>query len=319
MAAIAAADLAEEANEFLRAFRRETVDRELAETLARSLAPLVEKAQQRRTAFWQLDTRRTLIRFSYAKAEGALGFDDGDLHAIFLHAFRFEGLGLALDLGKRPRPLLTAGLPLAANVGGVAETMDGVLKRGPGDEPPLVMARLNHRLPAGLHIHHWESLPDYATPVADLARLSHWRWEVSPGQRHHVEAGISAFLAREVWPWDRAGLKAGVPLDLRCFVSGVHWEGDTLCFATGMGAFHAINPLKVLGAILGSDPSRITGLHRTAVELKPDTRLAQAERFEPKLKNMYEDAVLLSGGSNITLVDEDDDEPIHLGPDSGTT
>jgi len=50
------------------------------------------------------------------------------------------------------------------------------------------------------------------------------------------------------------------------------------------------------------------------VDLKPDARVGQAERFEPKLKNMYEDAVLLGGGSNIVLVDEDDDEPIQLGP-----
>jgi hypothetical protein len=80
-----------------------------------------------------------------------------------------------------------------------------------------------------------------------------------------------------------------------------------------MGAHQAINPLKMLGAILGVEAQRITGLLRIAVDLKPDPRLGQAERFQPKLKNMYEDAVLLSGGSNIVLVDEDDDEPIRLG------
>ena len=32
---------------------------------------------------------------------------DGDIHALFLQAFRLEGLRLTLDLGKRPRPLLS--------------------------------------------------------------------------------------------------------------------------------------------------------------------------------------------------------------------
>jgi hypothetical protein len=61
------------------------------------------------------------------------------------------------------------------------------------------------------------------------------------------------------------------------------------------------------------DPALSVGLVRTGIDLKPDLRLDRAERFVPKLKNMYEDAVLLGGGSNIILVDEDDDEPIRLG------
>jgi hypothetical protein len=99
----------------------------------------------------------------------------------------------------------------------------------------------------------------------------------------------------------------------------MHWEDSLLGFATRMGVHQAINPLKLLGAILGVEVTRIVGLVRTGVDLEPDPRLGQAERFQPKLKNMYEDAVLLAGGSNIILVDEDDDEPIHLGPRSETT
>ncbi len=311
--AVAAADLVEEAGELLRGSLRHPAERPMAETLVPHLEPLVQKARQRRTAFWHLDTRRTMIRFHYTKEDGALGFDDGDLHVLFLHAFRLEGLGLALDLGKRPRPLLTVGLPLPAHVGGVAESMDAVLKREPMDEPADVVARLNRRLPMGLSIHQWEPLPGYAAPAADLAMRSHWRWTVPPDQRSQVEAGVAAFLSTQAWSWDRGGSKADAPLDLRSLVSEMRWEDGGLCFSTAMGAFHALNPLKMLGAILGLDPAKLTGLVRTGMEMKPDPRLAQAERFEPKLKNMYEDAVLLSGGSNITLVEEDDDEPLRLG------
>ena len=96
----------------------------------------------------------------------------------------------------------------------------------------------------------------------------------------------------------------------------MHWEDDRLCFTTRMGEFSAMNPLKMIGAALGVEPAGIHGLVRNGVELKPDSRLDQGERYQPKLKNMYEDAVLLGGGSNIILVEEDDDEPLHLGPQS---
>ena len=74
-----------------------------------------------------------------------------------------------------------------------------------------------------------------------------------------------------------------------------------------------MNPLKALAGLLGWEPQDIQGLVREAIELAPDPRLGQAERFETKLRNLYEDAVPLSGGSHITLVDEDDDEPLRLG------
>ena len=314
IATILAEDLVEEAVDLLRAARREAEDKALIEAMTSKLVPLSAKAQARRSALWQLDTRRVLIRLSYAKEKGALAFDDGDIHAIFLQAFRFEGLRLVLELGKRPRPLLSIGAPLPAGVGAKAETMDAVLKQEPTEDPPGLMARLNRRLPEGLRVHGWDALPGYASAVGDLALLSHWRWDVVPDQRLRLENKVASFLNSNSWPWERGTAKSEVPLDLRHLITKMHWEEGALCFATRMGVFSAINPLKMLGAILELDPARMKGMVRTAVDLKPDARVGQAERFEPKLKNMYEDAVLLGGGSNIVLVDEDDDEPIQLGP-----
>ncbi|MFN7957689.1 MAG: DUF2344 domain-containing protein [Holophagaceae bacterium] len=305
--------LVEEAEERLRCLQSDAEHRRRGRELAERLAPLAADAQRRRAARWQLDTRRTLIRFTYVKEGEALDYDDGDLHTLFLHAFRLEGLGLALDLGKRPRPLLSTGLPLSAGIGSRGETMDAVLKREPAEDPTGLMARLNLRLPGGLRIEQWAPLPGYATAVSDLARLSHWHWEVAADLRARLEAGVAAFLQAATWLWERGPGKFPEPLDLRALVAEMTWDGTGLCFTTGMGAHLAINPLKVLGAIFGLEPSAITGLVRTGVDLDPDPRLGQADRFEPKLKNMYEDAVLLGGGSNIVLVDEDDDEPIRLG------
>lgn len=311
--AISRAGLAEEASERIRSLRAEVENRDMVKALALRLAPLAAAAQQRRTALWQLDTRRTLVRFAYAKDAGVLDYDDGDLHALFLQAFRLEGLGLALDLGKRPRPLLTIGLPLSAGIASRGESMDAVLKREPAEDPAELMARLNLRLPEGLRVHQWMSLPAYATAPSELARLSHWVWTLDPRLRVQLEAGVAAFLEASTWPWERGPAKSETLLDLRKIVPDMHWTDEGLRFSTRMGPHQAINPLKLLGAILGLDPSGITGLVRIGVDLDPDPRLGQADRFEPKLKNMYEDAVLLGGGSNIVLVDDDDDEPTILG------
>ncbi len=317
--AILTDNLVEEAGELLRSLRREAGNKAWMESLASRLAPLALKAQHRRSARWQLDTQRVLIRFCYAKDDGAVGFDDGDLHAIFLHAFRLEGLHLLLDLGKRPRPLLTVGLPLPVGVGGLAESMDAVLRQEPKDGPADLMARLNQRLPEGVRIHQWLALPGYASPVSDLAILSRWRWEVPPEFKALARGKIASFLEASCWLWDRGPSLRDGPVDLRNVVSELLWEDSVLYFSTRMEGYQAINPLKMLGAILGVEAPCIVGLVRTAVDLKPDSRLGQAERFQPKLKNMYEDAVLLGGGSNIILVDDDDDEPIQLGPQSETT
>ena len=310
--AIVVDNLVEEAGELLRTLRREAGNKTWVDTLVTRLSPLAAKAQQQRSTRWQLDTRRLLIRFCYAKEGGALGFDEGDLHAVFLHAFRLEGLGLLLDLGKRPRPLLSVGLPLPLGVGGLAESMDAVLRQEPKDGPAALMARLNHRLPEGVRVHQWTVLPGYASQVSELAVLSRWRWEVPPEDKALVMGRIASFLEASRWPWDRGTSLRDVPVDLRSVVSEILWEDSALSFSTRMEGHQAINPLKMLGAILGVEAPHVVGLVRTAVELKPDQRLGQAERFQPKLKNMYEDAVLLGGGSNIILVDEDDDEPIHL-------
>jgi radical SAM-linked protein len=312
VATLISAELAEEAAEFLRSSRHAAVDVDALGLLTARMMPLAAKSRQRRSASWHLDSRRSLIRMQYAKEGTALGFDDGDLHVIFLQAFRLEGVRLALDLGKRPRPLLSTGLPLPSGVGGLSEVMDAVLTREPQENAADLMARLNRRLPEGLRIHQWNALPGYATGVGELALLSHWRWLPSAKDRTQVEERMAAFLSAAAWPWERGEAKTGGPLDLRHIVQDLRWVDGTLCFSTRMGAFLALSPVKILAAILALDATCFLGLVRTAVDLRPDVRLDQAERFEPKLKNMYEDAVLLGGGSNIVLVEDDDDEPLLL-------
>jgi hypothetical protein len=153
--------------------------------------------------------------------------------------------------------------------------------------------------------------------VAELAETSEWSWLCPAEGLEEARAATARFLAAATFSWDRAGKVGGQKqekhVDLRPMVSAMTWEGGLLRFRTPMAAFGATNPVKLLGAVLGLDPGSVHGVLREAIILREDPRLAQSERFEPKLRNLYEDAVLLSGGSNITLVDDEDDEPLRLG------
>jgi hypothetical protein len=102
-------------------------------------------------------------------------------------------------------------------------------------------------------------------------------------------------------------------VEIRSLVETMAWQGPALEFRTSLPPGQALNPRKLLGAILGAEPASIVTLERLGLELADDPRLLQADRYEPKLHNMFEDAVLLEAGSHIRIVDGDDDEPIILG------
>ena len=206
---------------------------------------------------------------------------------------------------------------MPAGAGGREEWAETLLRKGPDRGPEALLTGLNGRLPEGLRIHRWLEQPEYATPVAELAGMSEWTWRCPEAMLDGARAQMDRFLASEAFPWDRpgkvGGQKAEKHVDLRPMVASAAWEGSLLRLRTPMAALGATNLLKLLGAVLEVDPVILAGLVRESLSLLPDPRLAQGERFEPKLRNLYEDAVLLTGGSNITLIDDEDDEPLRLG------
>lgn len=305
--AIEAEGCAEAALDWARAHRREDG------ALRTALEPLAAREKQRRAGRLQLDANRLLARARYTKAGAALPFGSPELQRLFAEALRLEGLPLELDLGKRPRPLLACAPPLPPGAGSNGEWLEVQLRRSAG-EPEDLLPHLNARLPEGLRLLDWTELPVFATPIAELARSADWRWI---SDQPDAAAKVAAFLASETFFLEKAGKvegqKAEKRVDLRPVVRSMAWEENDLAFTTALGPTAGLNPLKLLGAILGREPESLTGLRRVGFELIEDPRLAQADRYTTKLKNMYEDAVLLGAGSNITLVDEDDDEPLALG------
>lgn len=305
LAELQAADLTEEALEWARSSRGD------AAWKAR-LEPLAAAAKAKRAARVHLDAARVTARARYAKDGEALGFGPQELQQLFSEALRLEGLPLELDLGKRPRPLLTCAPPLPFDAAGDAEWLEVPLKRSAGDED--LLDRLNRRLPEGLRLLTWEEVPAWATPVAELCETAQWSW---PCDEPGAAAKVATFLASASFLLEKPGKVDGQKqekrVDLRPAVLDMALEGDELRFRTALAVNPALSPLKLLGALLGRAPESIRGLRRVGFGMIEDPRLKQGDRYTAKLKNMYEDAVLLGAGSNITLVDDDEDEPLSLG------
>ena len=305
--AIEEAGLAEEALDWIRTHHRGP------SPLRALLDPLAAKAKARRASRIHLEGNRVLARARYSKEGPALIFGTPDLQTLFGEVLRMEGLPLELDLGKRPRPLVACAPPLPFDVAGDCEWLEVHLRQGTSDGPET-LRRINRRLPEGIRLLDWDEQPVWATPVAELCRSALWAW---PCEDTLAPARIAAFLAADSFFLEKVGKVEGQKkekrLDLRPLVLDMGWEGDLLRFTTLLGPSVALNPLKLLGAVLGRPPESIKGLRRTGFGMAEDTRLKKGDRFTSKLKNMYEDAVLLGASSNITFVEEDDDEPLTLG------
>lgn len=305
--------LAEEAFERFRQTLREAPS---LMALKGELEPLAEKARARRTALWQLDAKRLRFRVRFARGADLAELGTPELQMLLVEAFRLEGLRPALELSRHPKPLLQIHPPLAVGVLGLEECAEGELSEPARESVESLVHRLNARLPEGLEITAWEELPTWASAASDLAREAHYRWP-SDLPADQIQPKLDAFLSSPSFLLGKAGKSGGQKgekqVDLRPHVSELHLDRGQLCFTMPLAAGTALNPLKLLGALLDRDPASIRGLRREAIDFAEDPRLAKAEKFETKLKNLYEDATLLTSGGNITLVDEDDDEPMVLG------
>jgi len=274
-----------------------------------------EPARQNRQANWQLDARKVRIRLRYRRTAAAAALLPAEFLAALVETFRAAELELALGLEKRPRPMINLGHPLPLGTEGRGEYLEVILARSPVDSELLL--KLNSVVREGIEFLATELLPDYATPTLDLCRRAEWQWPCPADLRVEAEVRVQSFLAAETFQIEKSGKEGGQKclkkVEIRPQVEVMEWSGNLLQFALSLEPGQALHPAKLLAGILGLDPAEVRGLVRTRIDLAPDPRLDQAERFEPKLKNMFEDAVLLKAGSNLKLIDEDDDEPVRLG------
>ncbi len=302
--------------EAMERFRQSVREAPSLMALKSELEPLTEKARARRSALWQLDARRVKVRLRFSRGPAVAALGTPELQALLVEALRLEGLRPALELCRNPKPLLQVHPPLSVGVLGLEECAEGELTEPPREPAEAFVPRLNARLPEDLEITTWEELPTWASPLSELAREAHYTWPLS-GVEGDLQDRVRAFLEAPTFTHGKAGKTEGKKgeklVDLRPHVTEMTLDRAHLRFTMPLSAGIALNPLKLLAAITGFEAGSLQGLCREAIALREDPRRTQAERFETKLKNIYEDATLLTSGGNITLVDEDDDEPLQLG------
>lgn len=225
------------------------------------------------------------------------------------------GLPVALGLEKRPRPMVHLGHPLPPGLEGLQEWADVDLHTPSPFAPECLPERVQDHLPPGLQVIQAEEIPLVASPVLELCCASLWGWPCPEELIPSVRSGLETFLAADHFQIEKTGKVNGQKvlkqIEVRAMVQEITWTEERLQLRTRIEAGEALNPQKLLGGILALEPCRFERLCREAVLLSPDPRLEDPLRFETKLHNIFEDAVLLQGGEAPTRL-EDDDETLVL-------
>ena len=274
----------------------------------------LERSRARRMSLWQTDPNRVTLRLRFSVRAPASAQHPAGLLSALARMLMDAGLPVAVGLEKTLRPAIHLGHPLPPLVEGLSEWADVVLLEPAGAPLTALPALVNAHAPAGLALLQCLQVPNYASPVADLCRAAQWRFTCPDEDLETARARMEAFVGGERFEIDKPGKiqgeKGSRRVDIRPLLDDCHWAGAGLLFRTRVAPGEAANPRKLLAAILGLE---IRDLVRLGVELAEDPRLLQAEKFQPKLHNMFEDAVLLGAQGNIRIVEDDDDEPIVLG------
>jgi len=277
---------------------------------------LLEQDRVRRMNVWQTDPDRATLRLAFALRAPACRQNPAGVISLLAWALLDAGVPLAVGLEKALRPAIHLAHPLPPMVPGDWEWADAILAQGAGLPAPDLVAAINAHAAPGLRIRQCQQLPNHASPAAELCRRAHWRWACPEAWVEGARARLDAFLASERFELEKTGkiegLKGAKVLDIRPLVEACRWDGSSLHFQTPLAAGGATNPRKLLAAILGREVAP-EELERTGVELGEDPRLVDPDRYQPKLHNMFEDAVPLGAGDRIQIVEDDDDEPLRLG------
>lgn len=281
------------------------------------LEVMVALGRDRRMAQWQHDPRRRLLRLVFEVRGSATVLNPSALSNALAQAFLKAGLPIAMGLEKTPRPLLQLGHPLPLGAQGLREWADTSLREPLSIPLEALPSLLNHHTPEGLRVLQAEEIPTLSTPVSDLCHRAHWCWPCPEALLTEARRRVGEFLEAERFEIEKSGKVGGQKTvkraDIRSHVQEARWDGADLHLTMTLAAGAALNPQKLLAGILGLEPAQITGLTRLEVEIRPDPKLKNRYRYETKLSNLYEDAVLLESGEGLTAPEDEEDDTTLLG------
>ena len=252
-----------------------------------------------------------MLRLKFAVGGSIAEFHPPALLNKLASVFESAGIPLAMGKEKRPRPIVRLAYPLPLGVEGLEEWADITLESGLSDPPDVIMARLKPYCPDGLEILGVDQIPLHASSIAELCETAHWRWFCPEALLSDAVLKLGVFTDSDSFQISKTGKlygKKGVKsIEVRHFIRELCWDGNVLCFSTKIVQGQALSPQKLFVGILGVDPGRLGKFQRVRIDFRLDPRLDRVDKFAQKLRNLYEDAVLLESGPNLKVHDDDDD------------
>jgi len=230
--------------------------------------------------------------------------------------FESAGIPLAMSKEKRPKPIAHLAYPLPIGVEGLEEWADLTLKTGLSDPPEAVIERLRACRQEGLEILGIEQVPLHASSVAELCETAHWLWNCRAELSSIALSKLKKFADSSSFQINKTGKVEGrkdlKTIEVRHLIQELNWDGGVIRFSTKIVQGQALNPKKLFAAILDVEQDQLGEFRRESIELKPDPKLDRFDKFAPKLRNLYEDAVLLESAPNIKIYDNDEDDLLSL-------
>jgi hypothetical protein len=262
--------------------------------------------------------RRRTLRAAFSVRGRLTACHPPTLLGKLVSVFDCAGLKVALGSEKRPRPIARLAYPLPLGVEGLEEWADVTLEEGLVESVEATTANIRAHCLEGLDILRIEQVPHHASPIDELVEIAHWVWSCPEELLRGAAKKIDAFGTSASFQITKAGKldgrKGAKSIEVRHLVLGLAWEGGDLLFSTSIVQGHALNPQKLLAAILGAGAEapgvlEVPGaLRRLRMDMRDDPRLPRHDKYAHKLKNLYEDAVLLESGPGVRAPDDDEDK-----------
>jgi len=235
------------------------------------------------------------------------------LTKIFVDA----GIQLAMGQEKKPRPIAQLAYPLPQGAEGLEEWADITLAFGVALSMGELIDQLRPHCPPGLELLGIEQIPLHASPVSELCEAAHWLWFCPPKMLPLAKNKIEEFINSESFQISKVGKVEGQKteksIEVRHLLFDLSWEAGALRFSTKIVQGQALNPQKIIAGVMGHDAKPLGTFQRQCLSLGQDPKLGRHDKYATKLRNLYEDAVLLESGPNVIICDDDEDGVLYLG------
>jgi hypothetical protein len=234
--------------------------------------------------------------------------------------FRNAGIPLAMGQEKKPRPIAQLAYPLPQSAEGLEEWADITLALGIAQSMDELIGQLRPHCPPGLELLGIEQVPLHASPIAELCEAAHWLWFCPPELLPRAIIKIEEFINSESFQISKVGKVKGQKheksIEVRHLVYDLGWKGGVLRFSTKIVLGRALNPQKIIAGIMGLDAVALGKFQRQRLSFGQDPKLERHDKYAAKLRNLYEDAVLLESVPSATICSDDDDILYLGGPSS---